>query len=74
MLPIGINKKRDGTTDVKIAGESNQKLAQIAQILPLQLITPEGFDLLIGGPKYRRAFIDWGCFMLNLSFIMHGRA
>ena len=28
----------------------------------MQLITPEGFTLLNGGPKYRRAFIDWGCF------------
>lgn len=51
--PVGINKKRDGTTEVKIAGEGNQKLAQLAQILPLQLITPEGFNLLIGGPKFQ---------------------
>ena len=31
-------------------------------MLPMQLITPEGFTLLNGGPKYRRAYIDWGCF------------
>ncbi|PSW61203.1 DNA replication/repair protein RecF [Photobacterium leiognathi subsp. mandapamensis] len=68
MLPIGLNKKRDGTTEVKIAGEPNQKVAQLAQILPLQLITPEGFDLLIGGPKYRRAFIDWGVFHVEPKF------
>lgn len=30
--------------------------------MPMQLITPEGFTLLNGGPKYRRAFLDWGCF------------
>ncbi|MCK8279226.1 DNA replication and repair protein RecF, partial [Erwinia amylovora] len=30
--------------------------------LPMQLITPEGFTLLNCGPKYRRAYIDWGCF------------
>ncbi|HIF9185638.1 TPA: DNA replication/repair protein RecF [Photobacterium damselae] len=66
--PVGINKKRDGTTEVKIAGEGNQKLAQLAQILPLQLITPEGFDLLIGGPKFRRAFIDWGVFYVEPKF------
>ncbi len=28
----------------------------------MQLITPEGFTLLNGGPKFRRAFLDWGCF------------
>ena len=30
--------------------------------MPMQLITPEGFTLLNGGPKFRRAFLDWGCF------------
>ncbi|UTV27770.1 DNA replication/repair protein RecF [Photobacterium atrarenae] len=68
VLPLGIQKKRDGTTEVKIGGEGGQKLAQLAQILPLQLITPEGFELLIGGPKYRRAFIDWGVFHVEPQF------
>ncbi|MGF1726498.1 DNA replication/repair protein RecF [Photobacterium nomapromontoriensis] len=67
-LPVGINKKRDGSTELKIAGEGSQKLAQLAQVLPLQLITPEGFDLLIGGPKYRRSFIDWGVFHVEPQF------
>lgn len=67
-LPLGIQKKRDGTTEVKIGGEGGQKLAQLAQILPLQLITPEGFELLVGGPKYRRAFIDWGVFHVESQF------
>ena len=68
ILPVGISKQRDGTTEVKIGGEGNQKLAQLAQMLPLQLITPEGFDLLIGGPKFRRAFIDWGVFHVEPKF------
>ncbi|WED21851.1 DNA replication/repair protein RecF [Vibrio sp. JC009] len=67
-LPIGINKQRDGTTEVKIGGQSGQKLAQLAQVLPLQLIHPEGFDLLTDGPKHRRAFIDWGVFHTEPGF------
>ncbi|HDM8139966.1 TPA: DNA replication/repair protein RecF [Vibrio harveyi] len=67
-LPIGINKQRDGSTEVKIGGQSGQKLAQLAQVLPLQLIHPEGFDLLTDGPKYRRAFIDWGVFHTEPAF------
>ncbi|WP_194437317.1 DNA replication/repair protein RecF [Vibrio fluminensis] len=67
-LPIGINKQRDGTTEVKIGGQSGQKLAQLAQVLPLQLIHPEGFDLLTDGPKHRRAFIDWGVFHSESAF------
>ncbi|MBA5764158.1 DNA replication/repair protein RecF [Vibrio sp. 404] len=67
-LPIGINKQRDGTTEVKIGGQSGQKLAQLAQVLPLQLLHPEGFDLLTDGPKHRRAFIDWGVFHTESAF------
>ncbi|MDO6500599.1 DNA replication/repair protein RecF [Photobacterium sanguinicancri] len=67
-LPLGLNKKRDGTAEVKIAGETGQKMAQLAQVLPLQLITPEGFELLSGGPKFRRAFIDWGVFHVEPRF------
>ncbi len=67
-LPIGINKQRDGSTEVKIGGQSGQKLAQLAQVLPLQLIHPEGFDLLTDGPKCRRAFIDWGVFHTESAF------
>ncbi|PMJ91058.1 DNA replication/repair protein RecF [Vibrio sp. 10N.261.55.A7] len=67
-LPIGINKQRDGTTEVKISGQSGQKLAQLAQILPLQLIHTEGFELLTDGPKHRRSFIDWGVFHSEPAF------
>jgi DNA replication and repair protein RecF len=67
-LPIGINKQRDGSTEVKIGGQSGQKLAQLANVLPLQLIHPEGFDLLTDGPKHRRAFIDWGVFHCEPQF------
>ncbi|MFA0614116.1 DNA replication/repair protein RecF [Vibrio splendidus] len=67
-LPIGINKQRDGSTEVKISGQTGQKLAQLAQVLPLQLIHPEGFDLLTDGPKHRRAFIDWGVFHSESGF------
>ncbi len=67
-LPIGINKQRDGSTEVKIGGQSGQKLAQLAQVLPLQLIHTEGFDLLTDGPKNRRAFIDWGVFHTEPAF------
>ena len=67
-LPVGIQKKRTGSSDVNVGGQHGQKIAQLAQLLPLQLITPEGFDLLLGGPKCRRAFIDWGVFHWESAF------
>lgn len=68
LLPVGIQKNRDGSTEVKIGEERGQKLVQLAEVLPMQLITPEGFELLTGGPKFRRAFIDWGVFHVEPQF------
>ncbi len=54
------------------SGQTGQKLAQLAQVLPLQLIHPEGFDLLTDGPKHRRAFIDWESSTVNRVSMMLG--
>ncbi|EHD19468.1 MULTISPECIES: DNA replication/repair protein RecF [Brenneria] len=59
---VGLSKNRQGDGKVRIDGSDGHKVAELAQLLPIQLITPEGFTLLNGGPKYRRAFLDWGCF------------
>lgn len=59
---VGLTKNRAGDSKVRIDGSDGHKVAELAQLLPMQLITPEGFTLLNGGPKYRRAYVDWGCF------------
>ncbi|RRZ91531.1 DNA replication/repair protein RecF [Erwinia sp. 198] len=59
---VGLTKNRAGDSKVRVDGTDGHKVAELAQMLPMQLITPEGFTLLNGGPKYRRAYIDWGCF------------
>jgi DNA replication and repair protein RecF len=67
-LSIGLSKSRAGDGKVRIDGNDGCKIAELAQLLPMQLITPEGFTLLNGGPKYRRAFLDWGCFHEHPGF------
>ncbi len=59
---VGLTKNRAGDSKVRIDGSDGHKVAELAQLLPMQLITPEGFTLLNGGPKFRRAYVDWGCF------------
>ena len=53
---------------MRIDGTDGHKVAELALLMPMQLITPEGFTLLNGGPKYRRAFLDWGCFHNEAGF------
>lgn len=62
MTTIGLSKSRQGENQIKIDGTEGHRIVELAQQLPIQLITPESTILLTGGPKYRRAFIDWGCF------------
>lgn len=65
---VGLSRNRLGDSTVRIDGSDGHKVAELAQLLPMQLITQEGFTLLNGGPKYRRAFIDWGCFHNEPAF------
>lgn len=65
---VGIQKQRSGETTLKINGEDGNKIADLAQLLPMQVITPEGLTLLNDGPSYRRAFLDWGLFHQHTEF------
>lgn len=67
-VAVGLNKDRQGDSKVRIDGTDGHKVAELAHLMPMQLITPEGFTLLNGGPKYRRAFLDWGCFHNEAGF------
>lgn len=67
---IGLTKDRLGDGKVRIDGSDGHKIAELALLMPMQLITPEGFTLLNGGPKYRRAFLDWGCFHSEPGFFV----
>lgn len=65
---VGLMKNRSGDTKLKINGEDAKKISDLAHLLPMQVITPEGLTLLNGGPTYRRAFLDWGLFHQHPEF------
>ncbi len=68
LVPLGLSRSRTGESQLKIDGKPAERLAQLAELLPMQLIHPEGFNLLTGGPQQRRAFIDWGVFHWQPAF------
>ncbi|TCP15801.1 DNA replication and repair protein RecF [Nicoletella semolina] len=68
---VGLQKTRQGNTTLKINGEDGKKISDLALLLPMQMITPEGLTLLNGGPTYRRAFLDWGLFHQYTEFHTH---
>ena len=63
------DQRQAGDSKVRIDGTDGHKVAELALLMPMQLITPEGFTLLNGGPKYRRAFLDWGMLSQRSRFL-----
>ncbi|MBC8519415.1 MAG: DNA replication/repair protein RecF [Gammaproteobacteria bacterium] len=45
------------------------RLSEAAEILPLQIITPDSINLVIGAPRSRRSFLDWGMFHVEPDFL-----
>jgi DNA replication and repair protein RecF len=48
--------------EIRINQQPNQKRADLALALPLQIIHPKSFELLDAGAQIRREFLDWGIF------------
>lgn len=67
-ISMGIEKNKNGTTQIRMGGQSLQSNLELAKVLPIQLITPENYYLLEDGPKSRRQFLDWGVFHVEQSF------
>lgn len=57
-----------GYRNVRIDGEQGTG-AELAKILPVQVIDPEIHELVQGGPELRRRFVDWGVFHVKHSFL-----
>jgi DNA replication and repair protein RecF len=53
----------------KIGGDRAASLAELAVVLPVQIIDPEVHRLIEEGPSRRRRFLDWGVFHVEHSFV-----
>lgn len=67
-MPVGIEKSRNSKTKIKISNEMVPSAAELAKILPLQIINPDSYLLLSAGPRHRRQFLDWGVFHVEQRF------
>jgi len=61
--------QRDGAShEIHINGVRTEKLAVLAQALPLQVISPDTHFSFLKHAKYRRASVDWGLFHVEQDF------
>ena len=71
-IPVGVEGGADGVR-AKIAGDKATALAELALMLPVQIIDPEIHHLIEEGPSRRRRFLDWGVFHVEPHFVAHWR-
>jgi len=60
---------KSGDHLLKLNGSVLTSQAEAAHWLPVQIIEPNTFKLLSGSPEERRAFIDWGVFHVEHTFM-----
>ena len=68
LIPVGISRNRQGEQQIRVAGQQARSASQLAELLPVQTINSEAFQLLEGSPKVRRQFVDWGVFHVEHAF------
>ena len=69
-LPLGVERTRSGEANIKIGGKPVRTIADLAEQLPLQVITADSFGLLTGSPGGRRQYLDWGVFHVEHRFFV----
>ena len=68
---VGVSRSRTQAAQIRIDGEQIRSLASLAELLPVQLLNADSFDLIEGGPALRRQFLDWGVFHVEHCFLQH---
>lgn len=57
----------------RIDGQTVQRVADFARLLPLVLIEPGSHALIEGGPAERRQYLDWALFHVKHDYLEHWR-
>ena len=65
---IGIAKGRGEDLQIKINGSKVQRLIDLVDKICVQIIHPQGIELVTQGPELRRNFIDWGVYYSEPAF------
>ena len=66
---LGFHRKRNGDTTIKLNSEPIKRLSTLAKLCPVQILSPEQYDLLVKGPSARRKQLDWGVFHVEHSVL-----
>lgn len=66
---LAISKDRRARTEMRLNGEIERRLSEVARLTPLQVMLPDIAELVFGGPANRRSWLDWGTFHVKPSYL-----
>ncbi len=66
---LAISKDRRARTELRLNGETERRLSEIARLTPIQVMLPDIAELVFGGPSNRRSWLDWGTFHVKPSYL-----
>lgn len=69
LVPLGIERQRDGALAARVAGQAATSLSSLAERLPVVLLDTESLALVTGEPERRRRFLDGTVFHVEQSFL-----
>ena len=67
-MALGVSRRREGKPTIRLDSVKLQTLAELIQIAPVQVLNNDTFEMLLGGPSFRREFLDWGLFHVEPRF------
>lgn len=68
VVNLGLERSRQGDLLIRCDGRPLNSVAEMASLLPVQVINSESFLLLEGSPQVRRQFMDWLVFHVEHQF------
>ena len=66
---VGIKRSLTTGTEVRLDNQKVSKISDIARLTPLQTLLPDVAELVFGGPKLRRSWLDWGMFHVKPDYL-----
>ncbi len=68
-INLGVQRRLSGEAHIKVAETSARTVAELLPHLPLLVINADTFELLMGPPRSRRQYLDWGVFHVEPAFL-----
>ncbi|NLK85555.1 MAG: DNA replication/repair protein RecF [Aeromonadales bacterium] len=65
---IAICRHRNKDIQVKVNNQNSSRLVDLVEKICVQVIHPQGIELITDGPELRRNYMDWGVYYSNPDF------